>query len=329
MTMVPLTDVVIDETIYPRLEWSQSTVDTYAEALAAGEKFPSIILETRTNRLLDGMHRLRAHRQVGLAEISADHLDVPPGVPAKLYAASLSVRHGDRMKPRELEAIAREIAREQPEYSQTTIAKYCGVTRQTVGRWVSSITEHREAVRSCQVLLLTRLEWKQSEIAELLGLSQPTVSRIQNVRADNLNMTEDLLVEAAAALPIDVSAVIEQIREERIFGAWSEDERALLKRLRSGETIIVSLRGLHAGLIEWAESAQLYVRVDRRTDWGNPFELPADGDRDTVIRNYAEHYLPHKPSLIARLPDLRGKALGCWCAPEPCHGDVLKEWAEG
>jgi hypothetical protein len=53
-----------------------------------------------------------------------------------------------------------------------------------------------------------------------------------------------------------------------------------------------------------------------------------DGDRDTVIRNYADHYLPHKPSLLAKLPELRGKALGCWCAPEPCHGDVLKARAE-
>lgn len=25
----------------------------------------------------------------------------------------------------------------------------------------------------------------------------------------------------------------------------------------------------------------------------------------------------------ARLMGLRGKALGCWCAPNPCHGDVL------
>jgi hypothetical protein len=28
--------------------------------------------------------------------------------------------------------------------------------------------------------------------------------------------------------------------------------------------------------------------------------------------------------LIAALPELRGKRLGCWCAPHPCHGDLLK-----
>jgi hypothetical protein len=51
--------------------------------------------------------------------------------------------------------------------------------------------------------------------------------------------------------------------------------------------------------------------------------LPYDGDRKTVIENYAQHYLPYKPSLLSRLAELRGRALACWCAPEPCHGDVL------
>ena len=47
-----------------------------------------------------------------------------------------------------------------------------------------------------------------------------------------------------------------------------------------------------------------------------------------MITNYRDHYLPYKPSLLSRLPELRGKALGCWCAPEPCHADVLKAAVE-
>ena len=34
-------------------------------------------------------------------------------------------------------------------------------------------------------------------------------------------------------------------------------------------------------------------------------------------------HLPSRPDLLARLGELRGKALGCWCAPLACHGDVL------
>src|SRR5690606_42016362 len=66
---------------------------------------------------------------------------------------------------------------------------------------------------------------------------------------------------------------------------------------RSSDLVVVTLRGPHTTLLEWADAAGLYVRIDRRSEWGNPFEPPADGDRDTVITNYAEHYLPYKPSL--------------------------------
>ena len=70
------------------------------------------------------------------------------------------------------------------------------------------------------------------------------------------------------------------------------------------------------------------ARIDRGTPWGNPYVLGEDGDRTTVIDNYERHYLEWKPSLTSKLQTLRGKALGCWCAPEPCHGDVLRRWAQ-
>lgn len=58
--------------------------------------------------------------------------------------------------------------------------------------------------------------------------------------------------------------------------------------------------------------------------WGNPFVIGVDGDRESVVRKY-ESYLLGQPQLLARLPELKGKILGCWCAPLTCHGDVLIE----
>lgn len=60
--------------------------------------------------------------------------------------------------------------------------------------------------------------------------------------------------------------------------------------------------------------------------WGNPFVLGKDGNRDEVIRKYRE-WLPTQLHLMARLPELAGKVLGCFCAPAPCHADVLAELA--
>lgn len=138
---------------------------------------------------------------------------------------------------------------------------------------------------------------------------------------------------APEAEPDPLPAAVAEEIDERIAikqtPRWLPYEQTLRERLEAGETIVVTLRGEHERLIAWAEQAGLLVRIDRRTEWGNPFEIPGDGDRGTVIANYEKHYLPQKPSLIGKLDSLRGRALACWCSPEPCHGDVLAAWADG
>ena len=62
--------------------------------------------------------------------------------------------------------------------------------------------------------------------------------------------------------------------------------------------------------------------IDRRTPFGNPFHIGKDGTRGEVIEKY-HRWILQQPHLIKKLPMLRGKVLGCWCKPFPCHGDVL------
>ena len=64
------------------------------------------------------------------------------------------------------------------------------------------------------------------------------------------------------------------------------------------------------------------VYVGRPTKWGNPFVIGRDGDRHEVLEKYQNH-LASKPGLFMSLEELRGKDLICWCAPEPCHADIL------
>lgn len=66
------------------------------------------------------------------------------------------------------------------------------------------------------------------------------------------------------------------------------------------------------------------VYIGRPSKWGNMFVIGRDGDRAAVIGKYRE-WLLRNPGLMADLHELRGKTLGCWCAPLPCHGDVLAE----
>lgn len=69
------------------------------------------------------------------------------------------------------------------------------------------------------------------------------------------------------------------------------------------------------------------VYIGRPSKWGNPFTIGKDGTREEVIEKYRE-YLLGNDELMNSLHELKGKVLGCWCAPKPCHGDVLKELIE-
>jgi Domain of unknown function (DUF4326) len=51
-------------------------------------------------------------------------------------------------------------------------------------------------------------------------------------------------------------------------------------------------------------------------------------ERDQSIADY-EARLRCDAVKMARLSELRGRDLICWCAPERCHGDVLLRLANG
>jgi hypothetical protein len=67
------------------------------------------------------------------------------------------------------------------------------------------------------------------------------------------------------------------------------------------------------------------VYVGRPTKWGNPYFIDVDGSREEIIEKY-RIYL-ETSDLREDLHELKGKDLVCWCAPLPCHADVLLELA--
>lgn len=69
------------------------------------------------------------------------------------------------------------------------------------------------------------------------------------------------------------------------------------------------------------------VYIGRGSDWGNPYAIGIDGDRDEVIRKYQYDFdRGYLKSSKEQLLKLRGKTLGCHCKPAACHGDVLAKY---
>lgn len=68
------------------------------------------------------------------------------------------------------------------------------------------------------------------------------------------------------------------------------------------------------------------IYIGRGSKWGNPFPMKTNSEQERVrvIKMYAEWIqLPEQQHLLDDLESLRGKTLGCFCAPLACHGNVL------
>lgn len=79
-----------------------------------------------------------------------------------------------------------------------------------------------------------------------------------------------------------------------------------------------------------------YQYIGRGSYWGNPYSMfEGDDDRAEVIRKFKNDFdfdkFPNKKK--QEVYQLAGKRLGCFCKPEPCHGDVLanflNSWDDG
>lgn len=63
--------------------------------------------------------------------------------------------------------------------------------------------------------------------------------------------------------------------------------------------------------------------------FGNPFKLDESVSRASILMKY-EHWfndrLDNDPEFKRRIHELKGKALGCFCAPKLCHGDIIADY---
>ena len=60
--------------------------------------------------------------------------------------------------------------------------------------------------------------------------------------------------------------------------------------------------------------------------WANPHIIRGSNNRSKVILLY-EDYLHDRKDLQDAAYQLKGKVLGCWCSPLPCHGEILHRMA--
>ena len=76
------------------------------------------------------------------------------------------------------------------------------------------------------------------------------------------------------------------------------------------------------------------VYIGRPSPYGNPFSHKLGTQAEVKVNTLEEAiacfegWVMQQPELIAKIKlELKGKILGCWCAPKQCHGDILAKIA--
>jgi hypothetical protein len=100
--------------------------------------------------------------------------------------------------------------------------------------------------------------------------------------------------------------------------------RALFGRSRPKRLVTTRVVNIHV------ERPDDLFEVCRPGPLGNPHSMvPGTTEtRGVVIEKYGRH-LDENPRLVRLARSLRGRPLGCFCHPRPCHGDVVGFVAEG
>lgn len=65
--------------------------------------------------------------------------------------------------------------------------------------------------------------------------------------------------------------------------------------------------------------------------FGNPFAMKNESERDAVLKKYEAYFLDRiekDAEFKNRILALKGKTLGCFCAPRACHGHVIAAWLD-
>jgi hypothetical protein len=99
MNKIPISEVVLDYSIYPRQNLDSGNIRHLVDALAAGDELPPIIICRKTKRVVDGFHRVKAYQRFYGPECSIPVIQKTYDSEAELFldAVKYNAAHGTRL----------------------------------------------------------------------------------------------------------------------------------------------------------------------------------------------------------------------------------------
>jgi hypothetical protein len=175
---INVSDVVFRDDLYPRLETSARTVQTYAEDL---DVLPPIEVNQQ-NELIDGWHRWTAHKKAQAETIQVVVTETKSDAELLEKAIERNATHGLQLSQEDKRNMARQIYHATPERERDAkkaeLARILSVGERTVRGWLSRIDKDAKEQRDRRIFEMWMASYTQEEIAEAVGEKKQRVSEV-------------------------------------------------------------------------------------------------------------------------------------------------------
>jgi predicted DNA-binding protein YlxM (UPF0122 family) len=174
---VKLSHIVFDEGLYPRVDGHDpATVQTYARDMEQIEAAGKLISINADGILLDGRHRMLAHKTIANGGDPVVKVYRYP-ISSKLESFRLACELQDRgfaLNNNDRQASAKRLY-QLGDQSQAEIAKVLGVSKQTISAWLSRTIKEEKETKKKKAREMWLACATQEEISEATGVPRKTI----------------------------------------------------------------------------------------------------------------------------------------------------------
>jgi len=176
---VPITQIILDEEIYPRNNVSPKRVSMLAENMRDGFEIDPIEVQIHPEyddkyRILDGAHRWHAYKEIGATEIPV-HIITLDGLDPLLYAAKKAIGPL-QLTEDEARTTARRAYENNSRLTSFEIGQAIGRSRQAVDAYIADLRATFQMDLDLKILRMNGLHIPQERMANRFGVLQQTIS---------------------------------------------------------------------------------------------------------------------------------------------------------
>ena len=173
--------------LFPRVVTGvvEDKVKEYADMIESGVEFDPILVWDKGGEywVIDGVHRLEAHKRVGRSTIKAELISCKDEIDCQIKAIQANLKHGLSIKKEEKISLVQKFYYHRG-ISVEELSKIFGISEKTIYRWIGDIIRQKKEELKEQALQLRTQGFTQEAVAKMLGVDQATISRWEKERLE-------------------------------------------------------------------------------------------------------------------------------------------------